>query len=154
MQNKLPGLLGLVVTRARQRTCYSINEAARTGTRLTPARASSAARHCESSRERKIESIDLAVRSPADQVSKATSTCDQKSKWQWPLLTALSPLFLAFLATFLWMPKFPLRAGNILKGRNFYNSLLPSAGFLFLITAPLDLVIKKLRVRHLIWQTE
>lgn len=31
-----PGLLGPVVTRARQRTCYSINEAARTSTRLTP----------------------------------------------------------------------------------------------------------------------
>lgn len=31
-----PGLLGPVVTRARQRTCYSINKAARTSTRLTP----------------------------------------------------------------------------------------------------------------------
>uniref|UniRef100_A0A8B9UNV2 TAL bHLH transcription factor 2 n=1 Tax=Anas zonorhyncha TaxID=75864 RepID=A0A8B9UNV2_9AVES len=33
---RAPGLLGLVVTRARQRTCYSINEAARTSTRRTP----------------------------------------------------------------------------------------------------------------------
>lgn len=52
MQNKLPGLPGLVVTRARQRTCYSINEAAGTSARLTPARASSVARHWKSSRER------------------------------------------------------------------------------------------------------
>lgn len=34
-------------------------------------------------------------------------------------------LFRADLATFLGMPKFPLRAGNTLKERDFCSSLLP-----------------------------
>lgn len=74
MQNKLPGLPGLVVTRARQRNCHSINEAAGTSARLPPARASSVARHWKSIGKESQEAPDFAACSPPDRVSRVTSS--------------------------------------------------------------------------------
>lgn len=90
--------------------------------------------------EGKEETSDFAVPSPADQVWRAASTCDQKRKWQLTRLCAeLLPLSWAYLAIFSGMLTFP--------------SWDTRQGLLLIITASWGLVIKRLRVRHFIWQT-
>lgn len=59
-------------------------------------------------REREKDASDFAVPSSAVLVCWASSTCDQKRKWQFTCLCAeLHPISWAYLAIFLGMPMFP-----------------------------------------------